>query len=106
MLLISTTSKRKSGQLRKNWLAVTQRHLRLNALHTIKLQTRNLKGTNQAALESKPLKERMVFMTKHLAIVKHENTFFTFFLYKVFFPGLLRGILVNIYRFLLIIKAV
>ena len=33
VLLISTTP-----QLRMNWFAVTQRHLRLNALHNFKLQ--------------------------------------------------------------------
>ena len=46
------------GWLRKNQFAATQRHLRLNALHTIKLQIRSLfQATNQAASKSKPLKK-------------------------------------------------
>ncbi len=74
VLLIST-----APQLRKNWLAVTQRHLRLNALHTINLQTANSLGalvTNTAFRSVSP-REGMVVMAQ---VSGGVNSLFTFFL--------------------------
>ena len=77
MLLISTTP-----QLRKNWLAVTQRHLRLNALHTINLQT-SLETFVFGFVEPLPCvavpREGMAVMAKDSVGVNSLFTLFLFF---------------------------
>ena len=79
VLLISTTP-----QLRKNWFAVTQRHLRLNALHTINPQSlySNLE-TQKNRSARKAAQERMAVMAKETWGVKRQKqVFYNFFLIR------------------------
>ena len=68
------------GRLRKNRFAVTQRHLRLNALHTIKLQIHQAKPGEP---KNRPLRARLkkgwLLWQKNFGVSTAKIQFFYFF---------------------------